>query len=392
MNVELTGIVRDMVVSFLCAEKPPLTLRSSVNPADKAESINVFYGQYSLVSKRLFFFPFGLFSSDFIEKPEIYIYFFYKGTELYIEGPVKRVKNGFAFVIPHTIFKKADVPSVYLRDLSAKIYLPGFKTAHAECRLAQGYTPFDNRLWLSFSENEILHSRHMLESIASLKPVELPVVCKKLLAKTKRILYLPGKKIPSRNFFPFPVSVTTDDVENEDFERLDFEIESLDYDVYIPLTHGEDGEISHIFAFKSHKPMSSPLEIEEKLFLLPICRFLSTAHAQSRGRWGRVEPLSVLCITHSRIILGGCGTSASSVLSNDSQNAPFALPLTEGGEYLICIRVLLGSVCRVLKMNIAVSKIYSTAGGCFCASCLFSRIQEEDRRFLYEKFYGILYK
>ena len=67
-------------------------------------------------------------------------------------------------------------------------------------------------------------------------------------------------------------------------------------------------------------------------------------------------------------------------------------PLTEGGEYRIRIRIFIGPVCRVLDATFFVSKLYKNGEGALCAFCSFSRIQEEDRRFLYEKYYGVLYK
>ena len=57
------------------------------------------------------------------------------------------------------------------------------------------------------------------------------------------------------------------------------------------------------------------------------------------------------------------------------------------------LKIAESRLCRVIKITMSVSKIYKNqTGSSVCAVCTFSKIKEEDRRFLYEKFYRTLYK
>ena len=399
MNAPLTGIARDVVADFLFSEKPPLELHTASGARTDREPLTLSSAQYAAVSNRLLFFPFAAVPENFFEAARIDVRFFYKGRGVRFFGEPKRVKNGFALIVPQTILKSDDVPPVYLKDISASIYIPGFTSAQARCRLADGFEPFNNRQWLCFSKKEALRSQGFFETVSSLRSVELPPLCRAVVDRTKRILYLPGKKIPLRNFFPFPVSVTAEDIAEDEKSRIEAEVSALPYDVYIPLAPGDRHSVHTVLAFKSYKPTISPVDIEEKLLLLPVCRFLAMPHKDGGAIWHRLQPLSILSLNHSSLILGGSGFSHGTGSSfagagfpgaAESRGMPF--PLSEGGEYRIRIRIFIGPVCRVLDATFFVSKLYKNGEGALCALCSFLRIQEEDRRFLYEKYYGVLYK
>ena len=392
MNAPLTGIARDVVADFLFSEKPPLSLYAASEAQTDGEPLTLSGAQYEAVSNRLLFFPFAAVPESFFAVARIGVRFFYKGRGLYFSGELKRVKNGFALIVPQAIFKSDDVPPVYLKDISASIYIPGFTSAQARCRLADGFEPFNNRQWLCFSRKDALRSQNFFEPVSSLRKVELPPLCRALVDRTKRILYLPGKKISARNYFPFPVSVTADDINVEERPRIEDEVAALPYDVYIPLAQDGRQSVHTILAFKSYKPTISPVDIEEKLLLLPVCRFLGMPHADGGAAWHRLRPLSILSLNHTSLVLGGSGFSHGTGFAGAAESRGMPFPLTEGGEYRIRIRIFVGPVCRVLDATFFVSKLYKNGEGALCAFCSFSRIREEDRRFLYEKYYGILYK
>ncbi|WP_428771610.1 hypothetical protein V1L52_05995 [Treponema sp. HNW] len=384
MNAELTGIARDVIAEFLCAEKPPLTLRSSLIQ-NKGEMIfHLSANRYLAFSGRFLLLPLTPVLQKLAELPVVYVVFFYKGRGVYFSGPLQPVKNGFAFVLPQKVFKTPD-SAEGVGSVSAKIYVPGISGVRAECNLKKGYDIFDNRLWLGFSKEEAVLSAPFLRTAASLKSVPLSPLCRQIVDKTKRILYIPGKKIPGRNFFPYPVSVTADDLSDTEFAETERELEDAEYDVYIPLALSETESVHTILAFKSHRPMTAPSDVEERLFLLPVCRFLGEIQKNTGAVRGRAEPLSVLCLTHSLIILGGAVIQDSGGFS-----PPF--PLIKGNEYMIHIRIAQARIFRILKIKMAVSKIYKNTAGSVCAVCMFSNIKEEDCRFLYEKFYKTLYK
>lgn len=384
MNGGFTGVIRDIIADFLLNEKPPLTLRSSLAQKNGELTVNFAPNQYAAFSRGLLFFPLTPFFQKASGLSDVYIVFFYKGRGVYFRGGLQRVKNGFAFVLPNEVFKTTD-PITGAGAVSAKIYIPGVSGIEAECRLKNGYDIFENRLWLGFSKEEAVLSEPFFQKAASLKSVSLFPLARQIIDKTKRILYIPGKKIPGRNFFAYPVSVTSDDLTEKELDESESELENAEYDVYIPLALNEDESVHTVLGFKSHRPMTSPSDIEEKLFLLPVCRFLGEIPKNTAAVRGRAEPLSVLCLTHSFIVLGG------SVIKNIGGFSP-PFPLSKGAEYAMTLRIAETGMCRVLKLIMIVSKIYKSTTGAVCAVCAFSHIKEEDRRFLYEKFYKTLYK
>ena len=385
MSGGLTGIVRDVIVDFLLHENPPLSVRTSVVPQKEETVLNLASNRYLALSGGFLFFPFTPFFQKTAGVSDIYILFFYKGRGVYFTGPLQRVKNGFVFALPKEVFKIAD-PVSAMQLLSVKIYIPGLSGIQAEGRLKNGYDIFENRLWLGFSKDEAVSSAPFFKSAASLKSAILPPLCRQITDKTKRVLYIPGKKIPDRNFFPYPVSITVDDLSETELFEIRTELADAQYDVYIPLALSEDESVHTVLGLRARFPMTSPSDIQEKLFLLPVCRFLGEIPKSTSAVRGRAEPLSVLCLTDSFINLGGF------VIKNTGGFSP-PFPLSKGGEYTMILKIAESRFFRVIKITMSVSNIYKNrTGSSVCAVCTFSKIKEEDRRFLYEKFYKTLYK
>ena len=385
MSGGLTGIVRDVIAEFLLHERPPLSVRTSLIPHKDEPVLNLASNRYLALSGGFLFFPVMPFFQKLPAFSDIYIVFFYKGRGVYFTGSLQKVKNGSIFALPNEVFKIAD-PVSGMQALSAKIYIPGLSGIQAEGRLKNGYDIFENRLWLGFSKDEAVASAPFFRSAASLKSAILPPLCRQITDKTKRILYIPGKKIPDRNFFPYPVSITVDDISETDMFEIKTELRDAEYDVYIPLALSEDESVHTVLGLRARLPMTSPSDIQEKLFLLPVCRFLGEIPKSTAAVRGRAEPLSVLCLTDSFIILGGF------VIKNTGGFSP-PFPLSKGGEYTMILKIAESRLCRVIKITMSVSKIYKNqTGSSVCAVCTFSKIKEEDRRFLYEKFYRTLYK
>lgn len=108
--------------------------------------------------------------------------------------------------------------------------------------------------------------------------------------------------------------------------------------------------------------------------LIPVCRYLVEAAGTLEAVQGRVKPFNILYVDHERIVFG-------------SANETF--PLSQGAEYALRMSFMLrqGPVAKrdVFATCVPV-KVYSSGDGKrICADCVYTSLQEEDKRFMYEK-------
>lgn len=110
------------------------------------------------------------------------------------------------------------------------------------------------------------------------------------------------------------------------------------------------------------------------LALIPICRYLVEKDDKIKAFGGAVEPLQILYVDHERVVLG-------------SANENF--PLAQGAEYALKMSFQLKKgplVRREVFATCAPMKIYRANDGTrTAADCAYTSLQEEDRRFIYEK-------
>ncbi len=110
------------------------------------------------------------------------------------------------------------------------------------------------------------------------------------------------------------------------------------------------------------------------LQLIPICRYLTERETRIKSFSGSVKPLDILYVDHERIVFG----------SGDEN-----FQLSRGAEYALKLSFSLheGPVAsRDVFATCAPAKVYSAeAGSRTCADCVYTSLQEEDLRFIYEK-------
>lgn len=109
--------------------------------------------------------------------------------------------------------------------------------------------------------------------------------------------------------------------------------------------------------------------------LIPVCNFLTyTEEKRMESLQDRVKPVSILYVDHERIVFG---------------NEMKGLNLILGAEYALKLSFNLkeGPIeSRDLFVTCKVNKIYNdVTGSKYCADCVYTSLQEEDRRYLYEK-------
>ena len=110
------------------------------------------------------------------------------------------------------------------------------------------------------------------------------------------------------------------------------------------------------------------------LQLIPICRYLTERQTKIESFSGSVKPLDILYVDHERIVFG-------SVDEN--------FQLSRGAEYALKLSFSLrkGPVARRdVFATCAPAKVYrADSGSRTCADCVYTSLQEEDLRFIYEK-------
>ena len=314
----------------------------------------------------------------------INIGFFYKGRGFFFSAEPKLTKNGYAFIIPPILYKQTDIVSKKQSIIHASTYYTSKekKGNHVECIANEAFPLFQCSIWKYYPKNLVQQSLEYLKDIANLIPVNLDEDIRELIIEQNKILYVPDHSLPERNYFPFHATITLDDVPFYELNKWKERIKGFDNQVCIPLAETSlqanelVSNVHTILELQEESVIVSPLDIEDSLQLLPVCKYLSMEHNFSSAIQGRALPFSILYISESIIILG------------QIDNKMF---LEKGSEYALSLFIPLEIGNREVFLTVFVSKLYENKSGSCCAVCRFTSIKEEDRRFLFEKLYGSRY-
>ncbi|MBQ0166599.1 MAG: hypothetical protein KBT02_05810 [Treponema sp.] len=311
---------------------------------------------------------------------ECAVCFFYHGRGMFFKSIMRHTKNGTACVIPAELYKQPDSSPERGSQVMMRMYLTdrGPQKFYTDCYQSPDFPLFKNNLWTCFSKDDVAASAPYLKNLADLVPAKLPVTVHKLVSKERKILYLPDGSLPTKNYFPYDATITANDAEfYRDINPSSFA--SLEDSVYIPLSDTLDAseKATAIMAFKSDDVSVSPLDITEVLAMLPVCRFLGKDKVVPQAVQGRVQPLTLLFINDYYVVVG-----------MSAKNQPFK----KGEEYKADIVVSLPVGSRIITVTLALARIFmSESGNNACALMRYVEFEEEDRRFIFEKYYGSRY-
>ncbi len=390
MSKGLVGIERDVVLNSIITDKSPLMLQSVDKMHEEAGMLTLQFNDYRIYSQGILFFKKVLpqwTSYEQITKMslQLNVSFYYRGRGLYFISTLKKVQNGFALIVPPIVNKM----SLELEEdddcVSAKIFQPGFAGVHAYCREKSNYLLFENKLWLNFIQDELIQAKEFLLRFANLEMVYPSDSIVSLLEKEKLVLYVPDKKIPTRNFFPYPISIVQDTIEHLTLSSVNSEVQEATYAAYIPFCESPLDDVHTVFGLRARMVVISPMEVLETVLMIPICRYLVQDHIIEHKESLGSAHLSILCVTDSKIIFG-CPLKTSKLFNIKKTIDQQDFPLVNGQEYSLQLRVPSEGFTRNITMNIKVSQVFKNEGRAACALCSYINLQEEDRRFLYEKF------
>ncbi|MFI3257475.1 MAG: hypothetical protein R3Y36_04170 [Spirochaetales bacterium] len=393
MSNALFGVERDVILDAVISDKTPFMLRPLVKNNEKIVTMTLKYNEYRIYSRRILFFSQLLpqwishytLSAENPNNFTVNVTFFYRGRGLYFVAPLKRVNNGYVLIVPNTLFK---IPNEEFNEndaVVAQIYQSGYSGVHSHCIEKKGFNIFENRLWLHFSPKESTDAENYLGEIAGLRRVNVPPYFQSIITRTKLLLYITGKKIPKRNFFPYPVTITDGMIAQTERAYIDEELKTATREVYIPFATAPDKNIHSIFALQKKAVPASPIGIFNTLLLLPICRFFVYADKDDAVVRGHSDALHILCITDSAIVLGR-KIADHAPFSSLVQSGLHDFPLKKDCEYSMHLFIPLATMKRKITLTITVSDVLKNKKNTTCALCRFANIKEEDRRFLYERF------
>lgn len=376
MSDSITGLERDVILHVFKTEKPELILefQSSFN---KRDSLKILNSHYSYISEGILFFQIGTDSLNSLIADEVKIRFFYKGRGIYFSSQIKKMKNGYALVVPPMLNKSIDTEQRNSSAIKGRITYGSNSSLGINCVSSDTYPLLDKTIWLTWSNSEVLGSEKWMNEVAGLEFCSLPPETQSVIEGTKKILYIPDKKIPDRNYFPYEASITINDLDSQTIERVNNEIKNTPYFAYIPFAESLKNPVHSIMGVKTQLITTSPLDIEDILSVLPICRFLGNTYMPERSVKGRAESLQIISLTDTSVVFG-------------VYDSP--LTLQKNQEYTFSLYCSTAIGYRIIDCGLSVSRTFENEIGSKCALCRFIKVKEEDRRFLFEKYFGKIYK
>lgn len=389
MNKGLTGIERALIIKTLIQDKNPIMIRPEVSNSTFAKTLTLTNLEYRIYPQGIIFF------TKFLpEWSNIYnalqvnnsctihmrVNFYHRGRALYFINNIRKFQNGYGIIIPQEIFKLDIKLQETKNKANGKIYFNKSSNVHATCIEDDNFPLFENSPWLNFDKKSTEKGKYFLRRIADLEETQLDKDTYNIIRVSKLLLYATEKKVPMRDFFPYPVTITSDMIEEEKLPIIESQITKRNYQLYIPLCENPEAKVHSILGL--HTTLRySPLDIAETLIKLSICKFFSQESNNEIIDKSKQDSLTIVSISHFFIALG---LKFEKVSGKKYKKEHF--PLQEGKEYTITITIPIGLLERTVQVNIYIKEVFTNGENDYCALCVFNDLKEEDRRFLYEKY------
>lgn len=371
MNNALSGIERDIILSYLCTEPVGFTLV----PEQPAEQIFSF----AIGSSGIKMLPEGilLFTDPLIFPVELYgkqveIRFYFKKLGLSFTSVIRKVKNGAcgAIVIPREIIRLPDASVPSTSPFGCTVFLgESFKGDKITCRFLDQYPLFVPATWKLLPETVTDRLAGELRRLCHARPATVSDEVIKLLVKSGKGLMVKNGTVPEKDPFPFTACLTAGEIAA--VPGVGEAVSHLKSGFYF-VTGGHYSVSGQVFFVPDSVSFS---EVMLMLPYIPICRFLAEPSFHTPPAvLGRIEPISLLYISFKEIILA---TAAPD------------FPLQKDIPYSVLLQIPLKSLRRSITLNCTpVTFFYNEQKDRVCVRCRLSGMKVEDARFLYESFNG----
>lgn len=386
MNEVLTGIERDVVIEYMRRESPNMKVCAS---AEEDASFDLKKGEYTITQTAVIF-PARLVPKWMqYEKPSVSVTFYFNRRGLRFSSVLQTKGANAAFVIASAIEKVNDtVVNQSESNVQCKLYYntntnTSLRTPildeknYVNCISTSAFLLFNHLVWqnIDISNEELFFA--VLERHSCFRRAELPRTLEELMRRSGKLLFVPQKRIPQMKPFPYDACLTTDDLRGGGkllMQTIADELSLIPDFVYMPL--GKSLKL-HVVSLDSYffgneneagnEELSA--KTEAQLAFLPACSYVSRSFEQEGAVQNRIEPIELLYITDT-VICFGCPVRT--------------IRFTEGQEYFLCMKIGMRKIVTGVRVD-HVLEVSERTG----AVCAFTSLKAEDRRFLYERHYGV---
>lgn len=372
MNDVLSGIERDLVVSYLCDCNVPFTLIPNQS-TDRIFSFTTGQGGVRILPEGIILFTDSSVLPQDVIGQQVHLRFYFKKLGLSFSSLVSCTKSGaIALVVPREILRIADTEENAGTGFSCNVFLgEAFSGQRLSCSLREGYPLFMPWVWRLLPENPDSQLTGRLRGICGAVPVEIPIMIQEKMLSTGKALFVTAGWVQPGMVLPFDGCITSRDVVGE-LELLDG-LAQLKSGFYFACGRSEEDGKNHdnqvqVFCVEGAASSDDLLKI---LPLLPVCRYLSESKENTPppALLDRMQPLELLYLSSTDIVFATWGGN---------------FPLQQEVGYSLLLQIPLKTLRRSITVDCTVASIFESGDGRTCALCRLENLKTEDQRFLFE--------
>mgnify|MGYP003302334298 CR=1 FL=1 len=372
MNNVLSGIERDLIVSYLCDCNVPFTLVPS-QPGAKIFSFTTGQDGVRILPEGIILFTNPRFLPQDLIGQQVSLRFYFKKLGLSFSSLVSCTKAGaIALVVPREILRLPDVEGSSGRGFSCNIFLgEAFGGECLACSLHDSYPLFMPWVWRLLPAQEEERLAGYLRRLCGAVPVEVPALIRSKLVQSGKALLVNAGWIQPGMALPFDGCISSRDVVGE-LELLDG-LSQLKSGFYFTGGHAgaADKTIGSTHQVYCIEGIAAPEKLAEILALIPACRYLSDSQQGNPppALLDRMASLELLYLSSTEIVVA-------------SQGGRF--PLQRSARYSLLLQIPVHSLRRSITVDCTVASLYEGVEGRICALCRLENLKAEDQRFLFE--------
>ena len=381
MNNVLSGIERDLVVSYLCDCNVPFTLIPQ-QPADRIFSFTTGQGGVKILPEGIILFTEAWGLPQQLIGQQVTLRFYFKKLGLSFSSLVSCTKSGaMALVVPREILRLPDVEENATTGFSCNIFLgEAFSGAQISCSLREGYPLFLPQVWQLLPKKPSSQLIGRLRGICGVAAVEVPAAVSRKLMSTGKSLLVTAGWIQPGMVLPFDGCLTSRDVVGE----LDFLDALAELKTGFYFTGGQpeveavsprnqigsqlqDIDFQQVFCMEG---VTTAESITKILPLIPICRYLAEPQDEvPPAVMDRVQPLELIYVSSTEMVIA-------------LQRGRFSLQ--QDMRYSLLLQIPVRATRRSITVDCTVKAIFDGGDGRICALCRLENLKTEDQRFLFE--------
>lgn len=372
MNDVLSGIERDLVVSYLCDCNVPFSLIPN-HSADRIFSFITGQKGVKILPEGIILFTDSMALPQDLIGTQVHLRFYFKKLGLSFSSLVSCTKSGaIALVVPREILRIADTEENGGNGFSCNVFLgEAFSGQQLICSLREGYPLFMPWVWRYLPEHPDSQLSGRLKGICGAVPVEVPTLIKEKMLSTGKALFVTAGWVQPGMVLPFDGCITSRDVVGE-LELLD-DLAKLKSGFYFACGHMEEEKKIQDYQAQVYcmEGATSSEDLLKVLPLLPVCRYLAESKEKTPppALLDRMQPLELLYLSSTEIVFA-------------TWSGPF--PLQQEVQYSLLLQIPLKTLRRSITVDCSVASIFESGDGRTCALCRLENLKTEDQRFLFE--------